>query len=108
VVKNLRGRGRTHPTESDPKTGIPFEVNRQFAPILIRAQVNGQPGCLVVDTGGSHTVLSSDFLRVSLPLLEHPDLSVKGLGLAGIRGWTKATIEIGAIRWANRGGSGDR
>jgi predicted aspartyl protease len=52
----------SHPTKGDPETGIPFEVNRQFGSILVRAHLNGQPVTLVVDTGCSHTVLSSDFL----------------------------------------------
>jgi hypothetical protein len=96
------GWGQSLPTEGDPKTGIPFEVNRQFGSILIRAQVNGQPATLIVDTGCSHTVLSSDFLRVSPLLLEHASVPVKGQGLVGVRGWAKATMEIGAISWANR------
>jgi hypothetical protein len=100
LVATAIGWGQGPATGGDPNTGIPFEVNRQFGSILIRAQVNGQPATLVVDTGSSHTVLSSDFLRVSPLLLA--SVPVKGSGLVGSAGWAKATMEVGAITWANR------
>jgi hypothetical protein len=88
--------------ENDPRSDIPFEMNRQFGSILIRAQVNGQPATLLVDTGSSRTILSSDFVRLSPLLLEPAPTPVKGSGLVGNAGWFKATMEVGGVSWAKR------
>ena len=90
------------PREGDPQSGIPFEVNRNFGSILIRAQVNGKPATLVVDTGSSHTILSSELLQVRLLASEHADAPAKGTGYVGSAGWAKATVEVGALRWPDR------
>jgi len=82
--------------------GIPFEVNRNFGSILIRAQVNSQPATLVVDTGSSHTILSSELLLVRPLALEHAHAPAKGSGYVGSAGWAKATLEIGTITWSDR------
>jgi len=86
----------------DYPNGIPFEVNRSFGAILIRAQVNGHPVTLVVDTGASHTILSAELLQVRSLALEHARTPAKGSGLVGTAGWARATIEIGAITWQDR------
>lgn len=96
----VRGQGIS--VEGDPRSGIPFEVNRHFGSILIRAQVNGQPATLVVDTGSSHTMLSSELLQVRPLALKHADAPAKGSGYIGTAGWAKATVELGALRWADR------
>jgi len=90
------------PREGDPQSGIPFEVNRNFGSILIRAQVNGKPATLVVDTGSSHTILSSELLQVRPLALEHADAPTKGSGYVGSAGWAKATVEVGTITWQDR------
>src|ERR1700687_793251 len=90
------------PREGDPQSGIPFEVNRNFGSILIRAQVNGKPATLVVDTGSSHTILSSELLQVRPLALEHADAPAKGSGYVGSAGWFKATLESGTMTWPNR------
>jgi Aspartyl protease len=90
------------PKGDDPQSGIPFEVNRDFGAILIKAQVNGRPATLVVDTGSSHTILSSDLLQGRPLALEHADAPAKGSGWVGTAGWAKATIEVGTIRWQDR------
>lgn len=84
------------------ENGIPFQINRQFGSILIRAQVNGQPATLLVDTGSSRTILSSDFVRLSPLLLEPAHTPLKGSGLVGNAGWFKTTMEVGGISWAKR------
>ncbi len=95
-------RGASLAGESDPYSGIPFEVNRHFGSILIQAQVNGQPATLVVDTGSSHTILSSELLQVRPLALEHADAPAKGSGYVGTAGWAKATVEVGTFRWPDR------
>jgi hypothetical protein len=96
------GWGQDVPERNDSRSGIPFEVNRNSGTILIRAQVNRQPATLVVDTGSSHTILSSDVLRVRPLALEHPGTPAKGSGYVGSAGWATATIEIGTMTWPDR------
>ena len=96
------GWGQVVPGADDSRSGIPFEVNQNFGTILIQAQVNGQPATLVVDTGASHTILSSELLRVRSLALEHADAPAKGSGFVGSAGWAKATLEIRTMTWPNR------
>jgi len=59
-------RGQDISGEGDSRNGIPFEVNRHFGSILIRAQVNGHPATLVVDTGSSHPFSAQNCYRFVL------------------------------------------
>jgi hypothetical protein len=102
LVATAVGWAQGLPTEGDPPKGIPFEVNRNFGSILIRAQVNGKPATLVVDTGSSHTILSSELLQLRPLALEHADAPTKGSGYVGSAGWAKATVEVGTITWQDR------
>ena len=88
--------------EGDARSGIPLDVNRYFGSILIRAQVNGHPATLLVDTGSSHTILAAELLQVSPLALEHADAPAKGSGYVGSAAWAKATIEVGTLRWRDR------
>jgi len=96
------GWGQDVPGGNEFRGGIPVELNRKFGTILIQAQVNGQPATLVVDTGASHTILSSELLRVRSLALEHADAPAKGSGFVGSAGCAKATIEIGTMTWPDR------
>ena len=96
------GWGQGLPRWDDSRNGIPFEVNRNFGAILIRAQVNRQPATLVVDTGSSHTILSSELLQVRPLALEHADAPAKGSGYVGRATWARATLEIGTMTWRDR------
>jgi Aspartyl protease len=102
MVATAVGWSQGLPRENDPQSGIPFEVNRNFGSILIRAQVNGKPATLVVDTGSSHTILSWELLQVRPLALEHADAPTKGSGFVGRAGWAKATVEVGTITWQDR------
>jgi gag-polyprotein putative aspartyl protease len=102
LVATAVGWAQGLPGEGDPQSGIPFEVNQNFGSILIRAQVNGKPATLVVDTGSSHTILSSELLQVRPLALEHADAPAKGSGYVGSAGWAKATVEVGTITWQDR------
>ena len=82
--------------------GIPFEVSQRFGTILIHAEVNRQPVTLLVDTGASHTILSSELLRVRSLALEHADAPARGSGFIGNAGWARATLEIGTMTWPDR------
>ena len=86
----------------DWKNGIPFQVNRTFGAILIRAQVNQRYATLIVDTGSSHTILSPAVMQVYPQSLEQAPVSANGSGLVGTAGWAEATVEIGAVTWIDR------
>ena len=95
-------QGQGTPGKGDPQTGIAFEVNRPFGSILARAQVNGRPATLMVDTGSSNTIFSSELLQVHPLALERADAAAKGSGYIGSAGWAKATGELRAFRWPDR------
>ena len=96
------GEAQTLPNEDDPRSGIPFETNRNSSAILIAARVNGQAATLIVDTGSSNTILSSELLQVRSSALERADGPAKGSGFVGTAGWAKATVEVGAHKWRDR------
>lgn len=90
------------PTDNGPQNEIPFELSRNFGSILIRAQVNGMPVTLIVDTGSSNTILSTELPQLRPLLLEHAPSPDKESGLIGRAEWSKATIEVGTIKWPDR------
>lgn len=96
------GWGQDVPENSKSRSGIPFELNRSFGAILIKAQVNRQPVTLVVDTGSSSTILSPGLLQLRALAVERADAPAKGSGYVGTAGWAKATLEIGAMKWTDR------
>jgi hypothetical protein len=75
--------------------GIPIELTSRFSLVLVRLEVNGRPATLVVDTGSSHTILSTQFLQLrGLALGADPSPS-KGSGFVGRAAWIKASVHIG-------------
>jgi Aspartyl protease len=86
----------------DSRSGIPFESSQNFGSILIRAEVNGLPATLIVDTGSSHTILSSRLLQVHSSALEPANPPAKGSGYVGTAGWVQATVQVGTHRWEGR------
>jgi hypothetical protein len=102
LIVTAASEGEDVPGRNDSKSGIPFDVSQNFGVILIRALVNKQPATLVVDTGASHTILSSELLQVRSLALEHADAPAKGSGYVGNAGWARATLEIGKMTWPDR------
>jgi len=96
------GLAQDLPKGVDSRSGIPFETNRNFGSILIKAKVNGQPATLIVDTGSSHTMVSSELLQIRPLALPHAATPSKGSGYVGTASWAKAHLEIGRDRWADR------
>jgi len=96
------GLAQDLPKGVDSRSGIPFEANRDFGSILIKAKVNGQPVTLIVDTGSSHTMLSSELLQIRPLALPHAATPSKGSGYVGTASWAKAQLEIGRDRWKDR------
>jgi hypothetical protein len=79
--------------------GIPIELTSRFSLVLVRLEVNGRPATLVVDTGSSHTILSTQFLQLrGLALGADPSPS-KGSGFVGDAARIKATVKAGNEVW---------
>lgn len=89
------------PDGTDPIV-LPFQLTRPFGLILVKADVNDRPATLVIDTGSSHTVLSTKLLQVHLPTLQQAADASKGSGWVGSAGWTKATMKLGGAVWRDR------
>ncbi len=95
-------RAQTASSGGDRQSGISFEVNRLFGVILIRAEVNGHPATLFLDTGSSNTILSPELVEVRPQVLERAPVFAKGSGYVSTAGWTRATLEVGGLRWQDR------
>jgi len=96
------GLAQDPPKAVDSRSGIPFEINPDFGSILIKAQVNGQPATLIVDTGSSQTILNSELLQIRPLGLPRADAPSKGSGYVGSASWAKAQLEIGRFKWEDR------
>ena len=79
---------------------IPFESSRAFGLILVRVEVNGRPAVLIVDSGSSQTIISSELGDVATRALrENGVYGHKGSGLTGAGVFKTATLRVGAITW---------
>jgi len=68
--------------------------------ILVRVEVNGRPAVLIVDTGSSQTIISSELGDVATRALrENGVYGHKGSGLTGAGVFKTATLRVGAITW---------
>ena len=79
--------------------GIPIELTSRFSLVLVRLEVNGRPATLVVDTGSSHTILSTQFLQLKRLDSDVGANPSKGSGLVGNAAWIKATVKAGNEVW---------
>jgi hypothetical protein len=79
--------------------GIPIELTSRFSLVLVRLEVNGRPATLVVDTGSSHTILSTQFLQLQALDSDVGANPSKGSGLVGNAAWIKATVKVGNEVW---------
>jgi hypothetical protein len=79
--------------------GVPIALTRRFGLILVRAEVNDRPATLLIDTGCSHTILSTKLLQGQFSTLEHAANASKGSGWVGDAKWIKATVKVGDTVW---------
>jgi predicted aspartyl protease len=86
------------PQSSNPKE-IPFENSRMFGLVLVKAEVNGRPAVLIVDTGSNHTIISSELADAPSRNLDNVVAASKGSGFAGVGLFTKATLNVATITW---------
>jgi hypothetical protein len=79
--------------------GIPIELTRPFGLVLVKVEVNGRPATVVVDTGSSHTILSTQLVQVRALALGDGASPSKGSGWVGSAAWIKATVKVGDAVW---------
>ena len=85
-----------HPSNS---LEIPFEYSKSFGLILIRAEINGKPAVLLLDTGSNNTSVNSKLVDVVTPPLKDTVTSEKGSGYSGTAVFTKASLKVGPVLW---------
>jgi hypothetical protein len=70
--------------------------------MLIRAEVNGNPAILILDTGSNHTIISSRFVDVATHRVKDTVTSEKGSGWSGRGVFTKASLKVGPVLWRDQ------
>jgi predicted aspartyl protease len=69
--------------------------------MLVRAEINGKPAVLIVDTGSNRTIVSSELADVRLRTLKNAGSTSKGSGLTGTGVFATATLRVGPITWSD-------
>jgi len=86
-------------SQTSAQREIPFENSPQFGLMLVKAEANGRPAVLIVDTAASRTILSSDLAYVTPHVMRNMVSTRKGSGFAGSGILEKATLTIGPLVW---------
>ena len=81
---------------------IPFEKSSAFGLILVRAEANGRPVVLIVDTASDHTILSSELLGVLPRSANNAAFTSKGSGFRGAGVFAITTLKVGPFTWRDR------
>jgi Aspartyl protease len=81
---------------------IPLRVNHTFGLILLKAEINGNPAVLVLDTGSNRTSVSSRFVDVATPRLTDTVSGAKGSGYVGTAVYAKASLKVGTLIWRDQ------
>jgi hypothetical protein len=50
--------------QSSQRREIPFETGGSFGLVLVKVEVNGRPGVLIVDTAANRTIISSELAEM--------------------------------------------
>ena len=75
-------------------------VAPRMALVLVSAEVDSKPVTLIVDTGSSNTILSTEPVKAAAAARPVPYVT-KGSGLVSAARWTKATMKLGCIVWGD-------
>ena len=78
---------------------IPIEASSRFGLLLVKAEVDGKPAVLIVDTGSTISVISAKLITVSD---RHPNgvlVPRNGSGLVGMGVYAQAAIKVGSFEW---------
>ena len=85
--------------QSSQRREIPFENSGSFGLVLVKVEVNGRPGVLIVDTAGNRTIISSDLAEMWPRTLNNLVSTWKGSGLTGTGTFARVTLKIAHITW---------
>lgn len=90
-------------TEEDKSSKIPFEYSSNRNSLLVRAQINGKPAILILDTGSAHTVLRPEAVGVPRSELVPVHTSQSNAGFIGDAVSKEVTLQVGErARWRHR------
>jgi predicted aspartyl protease len=93
----------THHTGDDNRITIrdpvevPFEYSRAFGLMLIKAEVNGKPAVMVLDTGSNETIVSPKLVIVKRLSSKDEVAMAKGSGYSGSGVIATASLSIGPL-----------
>jgi predicted aspartyl protease len=90
------------PAAAEKDLEVPFEINRGREAILLRAELNGEPAVLILDTGASRTVVSPERAGLSALDLQKARFSANGPGMAAEAMWGRTTLRLGGKVWSDR------
>lgn len=90
------------PASAGKELAVPFEINRGREAILLRADLNGEPSVLILDTGASHTVVSPERAGLSAIDLAKARFSRDGPGVSAEAVWARTTLRLGGKVWSDR------
>jgi hypothetical protein len=88
-------------SSSSAPVEIPFEYSSKFGLVLVKAEVNGKPAVLVLDTGSNQTIVSSTLVVVKQGSLMESASTAKGSGYSGTGVFATAFLRIGPLNWRN-------
>ena len=88
-------------SSSSAPVEIPFEYSSKFGLVLVKAEVNGKPAVLVLDTGSNQTIVSSTLVVVKQGSLTDSASTAKGSGYSGTGVFATAFLRIGPLNWRN-------
>jgi predicted aspartyl protease len=76
---------------------VPFEYSRTFGLMLIKAEINGKPAVMVVDTGSNETIVSPRLVVVKRLNSKNAVATAKGSGFSGSGITATAFLRIGSF-----------
>ena len=81
---------------------IPIETSSRFGLLLVKAEVDGKPAVLIVDTGSTITVISSKLATISDRDPKRVMVPRNGSGLVGMGVYAQVAIKVGPLVWGKR------
>jgi predicted aspartyl protease len=85
--------------QSSKRREIPFENSGSFGLVLVKVEVNGRPGVLIVDTAANRTIISSELAEMGPRTLNNLVSTRKGSGLTGTGTFARVTLKLAHITW---------
>jgi predicted aspartyl protease len=88
--------------KNDARNEIPIETSSRFGLLLVKAEVDGKPAVLIVDTGSTITVISTKLATISEHHSNRVMVPRNGSGLVGMGVYAQAAIKVGPLVWGKR------